>query len=92
MLRPACHPDAPYGGRGRCCRCYMRAWSAGALMDIPRPTRSADEMLADYALLRGFGYRRVQIAERLGIKVRALDQALYRARRRRDPRALAVVA
>lgn len=86
-LVPACHPDQPYAARFRCERCYDRARKRRALIDLPRITRSADELLDDYALLRSEGYTRLQIAERLGIDVRALDQALYRARRRMDPRA-----
>lgn len=50
-----------------------------------------EDVLEDVAWLRENGYRRAtnrQLAERLGISVKALENHLSRARRDGDPRAM----
>lgn len=81
-----CHWRRPTAGRGLCRACY-----ADPTITINYPDRrgipSAD-LLDDWDMLRRDGYTLRQAAERLGITYAALDQALVRAKRRRDPRAV----
>lgn len=82
MRPPAtCHPDREHLGRGLCRPCWSRAKNTDTLYDHPRATRSRADLLADWRMLRGQGHTKRQIAERLGMTFRALDQALVRARR-----------
>lgn len=79
--RPDCHPDRRHEGRGLCTECYMRAHHRGAIADYERTSRSREDFLEDYRLLRAQGYSRAQIAERLGVTRDAVDKAVSRARR-----------
>lgn len=81
-------PDAAiHGGRGLCNSCHARERYHGRLADHPRSTRSRDELLEEWELLRGQGHTRVQAAERLGMSPSAFERALQRARAAGDPRA-----
>jgi hypothetical protein len=68
-------------GRGLCSTCHRWARHTGRLLDYERTSRSREDLLEDYRMLRGQGHSRVQIAERLGMKLTSLDTALLRARR-----------
>jgi hypothetical protein len=74
--------------RGLCWFCYRAATKNGELFDYPRSTRSRDEVLDEWEMLRGEGYTRRQAAERIGMTFEAFDRALYRARSAGDPRAV----
>lgn len=74
--------------RGLCPACYCRENANGTLADWPRTTRTRDDVLDDWVILRAQGYTRRQAAERLGMTLAAFDGAIYRARRDDDPRAL----
>lgn len=74
--------------RGLCPACYWPARSNGTVADWPRSTRSRDDVLDDWVILRAQGYTRRRAAERLGMTLAAFDGAIYRARRDGDPRAL----
>lgn len=78
--RPTCHPELEHSGRGLCINCYQRAWTHGRLADYPRATRTRADFVEDFQMLRGQGYSRNQIAERLGMKRSAVDKAYSRAR------------
>ena len=79
---------AVHGGRGLCNACHGKERYHGRLDDYPRRTRSRDELLAEWDLLRGEGHTRVQAAERLGMHPSAFERALQRARAAGDPRAV----
>jgi hypothetical protein len=83
-------PDAVrnHRGRGLCNFCYDAIQRAGALIDFERLTRSCDEVMAEWAILRQQGYTKRQAAERLGMKFKAFEKAYERARRAGDPRAV----
>lgn len=74
-------------GRGLCRRCYSRHERRGTLVDFPRTTRSRDELLDDWVLLREQGLDRRAAAARMGMTYSAFDRALVRARSKGDPRA-----
>jgi hypothetical protein len=59
--------------------CYGNRQHAGELIDFERTTRSRDEVMAEWALLRSEGYGKRQAAERLGMTFAAFDRALQRA-------------
>jgi hypothetical protein len=75
-------------GRSLCSLCYTWARYHGKLVDYPRSTRSRDELLDDYVILRSQGYNWSQCATKLGMSYSAFERAIYRARRARDERAL----
>lgn len=74
-----CHPDRPHFARHLCAGCYEHHRGAGTLHDHPRLKRSTPHFAADYTLLRGQGYTRTQIAERLGMRRNTVDAAYRRA-------------
>lgn len=74
-------------GRDLCKQCYAKATRDGTLADYERRTRSRDELLDDYMLLRSEGYSWRHIAERLGMTYPAFERAMLRARADGDPRA-----
>lgn len=84
-----CHHTQPLKARRLCNACYERARRRGRLADYPLHPgyRHADELLEDYRMLRGEGYNVPQIAERLGMRLDTLRQAIHRARARGDARA-----
>lgn len=73
--------------RGLCSNCYAHEEYHGTLIDWPRITRSRDELLDDYVILRQQGYDWKQCAIKLGMKYPAFEQAMIRARRAGDDRA-----
>lgn len=78
-------------GRGLISTCHGILWKAGQLDNWPRVTFDADSLLDEwYELARNpaEGVTKQDIARRIGITPAALDQALNRARRRGDPRAI----
>jgi hypothetical protein len=77
-----------HAGRGLCDTCRSQARTTGELIDFERFTRSRDELLDDWAVLRAEGYTLRQAAERLGMTQAAFERAYHRARRDGDPRAL----
>jgi hypothetical protein len=81
-----------HAGRGLCDSCRSRARANGELIDFERFTRSRDELLDEWVLLRAEGYTMRQAAERLGMAYTAFERAYYRARRDGDPRALPALA
>lgn len=72
--------------RGLCSRCWSAARTAGDLVDFERNTRTRDEVLDEWVLLRGEGYTRAQAAERIGMTFAAFDRAYWRAVAAGDPR------
>lgn len=76
-----CHPARVGAGRGLCQPCWKRAQRAGTLADHPRAVRTGAEFAEDYRALAAQGCRRELIAERMGMRPRTFEQALYRARR-----------
>lgn len=77
-----------HNGRCLCEWCYKDADAAGELVDFERTTRSRDEVLDEWLLLREQGCSRAQAAERLGMTFDAFDRAWRRARKAGDERAL----
>jgi hypothetical protein len=80
--RPArCHPDRPLDARGLCRACYATAYNAGRHNEHPleRVSRSREDFVADYELLRSEGYTRRQIGERLHMSRDAVTAAYRRA-------------
>lgn len=76
-----------HDGRGLCTPCYGVARRADALADHERLTRSSDDLLDDWALLRGQGHPVDVIAERLGMTRVGLLHGVRRGRRAGDRRA-----
>lgn len=86
------HPDEvdvhPIGARGLCYTCYLKAQTSGDLDDFERRLRTNEEVVEEYDELRSQGNFDLHlIAERMGMTYKALDKALYRARKRGDTRA-----
>ena len=77
-----------HAGRGLCTHHYDRAAELDILPDFPRLTRSYDDTLDDWDLLRRGGATRTEGAEKIGITVKALDKAIDRGRAAGDPRAV----
>lgn len=75
------------GGRGLCQNCHAWARYHDRLLDYPRSTRSRDDLLEDYVMLRREGYDWPLCAERLGMTYAAFERAIHRARDAGDPRA-----
>lgn len=73
--------------RGLCSPCYVWARYHDCLIDYPRITRSRDELLDDYVVLRRQGYDWKNCAKKLGMNYSAFERALYRARAAGDDRA-----
>jgi hypothetical protein len=76
-----------HAARGLCLPCWQTAKKTGQLPDIPRLTRTRDELLDDYVILRGEGYTWRQCAQKLDMTYPAFERALLRARHDGDPRA-----
>lgn len=75
-------------GRGLCAGGRARAARRNELVEHPRSTHSAGELLDAFAELRDELPTVAVIAARLGVSVGALDRALCRARAAEDPRGL----
>ena len=79
-----------HAGRGICMSCWQIANHHGQIpYDAPpRLTRTRDELLDDYTILRADGYTWRQCAERLGMTYPAFERAMLRARKDGDLRAM----
>lgn len=90
------HPNGvdcrSHGGRGLCNFCHRRSRRDGTLLDYERPTRTLDEVMTEWEILRSEGYTRRQAADRLGMKWKAFEKAHERARHSGDPRALPAIS
>jgi len=78
-------------GRGLCNFCHEGARRRGELVDHERLNRTRDEFLDEWQTLCSEGHTLRQIAERLGMTVAAVDQALNRARTAGDRRAVPAI-
>lgn len=67
-------------GRGLCGPCYWHCWRNGTLADYPRRGRPRDELLAEFAELRGLGYGVVDAVALASATLGAVEQAMRRAR------------
>lgn len=95
MTRPhktcSCGCGEPVNSRGLARRCYAAMERRGRLDDFPRVNHAADDVLDQWERLAAnppLGTLREDIARQIGISHDALAQALVRARRRNDPRAI----
>jgi hypothetical protein len=77
---------ARHAGRGLCVACWDRCKRHGSLIDYARNSRTRDDTLDDYSMLRSDGATVAQIAARLGMKLGSLQQLLRRSARAGDPR------
>lgn len=77
-----------HAARGLCMPCWQTTRRHGLPHDIPRLTRSRDELLDDYVHLRADGYTWRQCAARLGMTYPAFERAMLRARADGDLRAM----
>ena len=75
-------------GRGLCNFCRSGVLKRGTLADHERRTRTRDEVMAEWELLRDEGLSKAQAAERLGMAFKTFETAYTRARRAGDLRAL----
>ena len=75
--------------RGLCSRCHSAFQYTGELIAFERLTRTRDELLEDWELLRAQGLTRRQAAERMRMPYLSFNRALQRARAGGDPRAVA---
>jgi hypothetical protein len=71
-----------HNARGLCTGCRSHADRHGLLADYQRATRSVEETVTDYKVLRNRGLDHEQVAEHLGMKPASLQRALERARSR----------
>ncbi|SFW50292.1 sigma-70 family RNA polymerase sigma factor [Amycolatopsis australiensis] len=69
-------------GRGLCTGCHSYVLRHGDLADYERTTRSLDDTIADYRVLRQRGLDHAEIAHQLGVKPASLQRQLERARAR----------
>lgn len=75
------------GGRGLCRRDYGIRLRNGTLPPGNSGRRPMEETLEDWEMLRDDGVTSLEVAAaRMGMSLAALDQALYRARKKGDPR------
>ena len=73
--------------RGLCRTCYVVVLEQGALYDYEPVSRSREEVLDEWELLRSDGVTDLAIAaERIGTTRAALEKCLERARKAGDPR------
>lgn len=77
-----------HGSRGLCEPCERAARADDTLLDYPRRIRSREEVVEEWDFLRSQGVFDVrQAAARMGMTFKALDKALYLARKAGDERA-----
>lgn len=74
-------------GRGLCGGCRDHVRVHGDLVDYPRITRSRDDVLDAYAILKTKGHTKREIAHELDMTYPAFERAILRARKAGDPRA-----
>ena len=75
-----CGRTMPIQARRLCGACCARHKANGTLDHWPRQTRPAADTAEHYTELAAQGYSRARAADRLGVTVDAIDQALRRAR------------
>jgi len=77
----------PLVARRLCGRCYDRAHHVGRHIDFARVTHAQGDVLAEWELLRQYGFSRRQVAERLHMTLPTVERACCRARHttRRKP-------
>lgn len=75
--------------RGLCHRCYQALFESGELIAFERITRTRDEVMEDWEILRSHGCTKRQAAERIGMSFAAFSRAYDRARAAGDNRAVA---
>lgn len=80
--------ETRHAARGLCAPCYQALEGTDALLDYEPVTRSRDELMGEWALLRSEGLTKRQAAARLGVSHTTFDRAFHRARVTGDPRAL----
>lgn len=73
-------------GRGLCSRCYRDAHRAGTVIDFPRSTQDAVDVLEEYEAMEHRAHqsqasRCRELAPRLGMTWQAVEKAVLRARR-----------
>jgi hypothetical protein len=71
-----------HAGRGLCWRCYRRSRDDGTLIDYAPRSRRNDDVIEEWLELNMLGVREIrEAAPRMGMTIKALDKALYRARK-----------
>ena len=76
-----CQRDRRNHGRGLCSACYSWATRRGLLDTYARDTRDRLHTYAEWLELQAQGYTRQHAADRLGITLHALEQAITRTQR-----------
>lgn len=89
LLRADTEDSGVHAGRSLCVAHHHAATLADTLADYPRLTRSSDEVMVEWEILRTSGVTtRTEAARRIGMSIDAFDRALLRARAAGDPRAV----
>lgn len=65
--------------RGLCHLCYRTNWERGTLFNWPAVNWRAAALAVEVEHLRGFGWSEVEVARRVGLRLRSLQRALQRA-------------
>lgn len=76
------------GNRGMCSPCTNYVRRRGELDKYPLTVRTRDEVLDAWEIYTRQNYTKAEIAKKLGMTYKALDQAITRARRDGEPRAI----
>lgn len=76
-------------GRGLCQKCYEVFKYSGELIAFETLTRTRDELMEDWQILRSRGCTKRQAAQRIGMSFDSFNRAYSRARAAGDPRAVA---
>jgi hypothetical protein len=83
-----CGRSGVHSGRGLIKRCYTWYYNRDMIDLWPRKTRHSDDVLTLWERYTRLDWSRREIANHLGMDMRALEQVVIRARRRQDPRAI----
>lgn len=78
-----------HAGRGLCQKCYEIFKYSGELIAFEPLTRTRDELMSDWQILRSRGCTKRQAADRLGMSFDSFNRAYERARAAGDQRAVA---
>ena len=76
-----CQRTKTHHGRGLCAACRMWLTRRGLLDTYPLTKRSRVDTYEDWLELQAQGYTRQHAADRLGITLHALEQAITRTQR-----------